>query len=631
MRILDNVLQHGLDDCQCWQYAGEGGKHAIFSHQPPNNDTTGRVITGILLRLSKQDLARSSTLPSVWNRSVVGHASEDSSRSLIRYIRNVVMAAKGTDQESLLANYMDIPTPVRVTWDFVRLLREQTLRNATPSKQVSASTTKEPTIPQNRYKDWFPQPDMTIRDGQSHVVGLLLYDYRRRRPTSRPCDTVPGGGDILLSKRVSGPGITVELKPKQGYVAVSPLVNPLNRIKFFHNRFVLLQHLYANKGPSSGVAKPWLAHVSDAPTREPEATAFVQSSYDPCDLFSGDIVRIRQALQSLIACPQNNLKVWYETKLLIGYSSETSSHMVPDWETIRLTLGDISTTMLARVSNDVGVQDKGTTTKSALINVVSTIFEQEPVLSNLLQLQQLDVVDADGAILLYDRLVELCGGSMDQADALLDYLPDASVDRRHPTNGPPRLTLLAASPLVPPSDCSRIDKLCHQVHLFQEILTTLREGSHSSTDEMLVAELDNHHKQARAVIQTMDQADCQYLLQLWLLSLTMNDISILVNFHVQNNTEDRCASAKGSMDDTPILVSRQMAETPGELLCRCMSPNNEPTSISIHYSVKIIDFDQKPAKKLRTRLSKEKVFGSFDAFKPIPSLTKKTTKNDDQH
>lgn len=35
-----------------------------------------------------------------------------------------------------------------------------------------------------------------------------------------------------------------------------------------------------------------------------------RSAYNPLDLFSGDLLRMQQALRDLIACPQNNFRLF---------------------------------------------------------------------------------------------------------------------------------------------------------------------------------------------------------------------------------------------------------------------------------------------------------------------------------
>jgi inositol-pentakisphosphate 2-kinase len=140
------------------------------------------------------------------------------------------------------------------------------------------------------------------------------------------------------------------------------------------------------------------------------SSLFQSSRYDPLDLFSGDLHRIRQAVQNLVTCPQNNLKVWLGDEALIGAPPARSS---PKWE----LLGN------DWWSRDDRYSPSATNVESFVVDMVASVLDGENLLSNLLPLQKLDIVDADGAILLYDRLVQLVGGSLDDAERLLETQP----------------------------------------------------------------------------------------------------------------------------------------------------------------------------------------------------------------
>ena len=83
-----------------------------------------------------------------------------------------------------------------------------------------------------------------------------------------------------------------------------------------------------------------------------------------------------------------------------------------------------------------------------LTTLASQILVQEEILEKLLSLQRLDIIDADGAILIYKRLRELCG---DHADDLLDSV--FSLQQTFQGNDG-QGAVVHTSPFEQPSDCS---------------------------------------------------------------------------------------------------------------------------------------------------------------------------------
>ncbi|GAX13745.1 inositol-pentakisphosphate 2-kinase [Fistulifera solaris] len=104
------------------------------------------------------------------------------------------------------------------------------------------------------------------------------------------------------------------------------------------------------------------------------------SKYNPLDLFSGNIDRMEIAVQELFQCPQNNLRVWRGREAFDAKGDAVS-----------------------------------------FLKVMTTrVLYEEPCLSKLLELQRLDILDGDGAVLLYEHLIQLCEGQEHVAMELID-------------------------------------------------------------------------------------------------------------------------------------------------------------------------------------------------------------------
>jgi hypothetical protein len=92
---------------------------------------------------------------------------------------------------------------------------------------------------------------------------------------------------------------------------------------------------------------------------------------------------MEDALAALLENPQNNLKVWDKNSQVIGYGVRKISSEQAKW----------------------------------LLSALSLILREECLLSRLLQLQLLDVIDGDGAAMIYDHLLTLCHGDESLAPA----------------------------------------------------------------------------------------------------------------------------------------------------------------------------------------------------------------------
>ena len=519
-----------------WTYIGEGGKHAIFSWDQSAthyNEVQGhQSFRGRILRLEKSVIARSGHIvPPLTGRCVEHRNSSES---------GVMRHSQSADNQKFLSimceifgPYADRPQVLDIDWQFLQQLRHQTIASGQ--------------IPARRRKDWSTADDRE-QSGEPDPVGFLHWDYR----VSLSAAT----STLQLTKQSAV--VSLEIKPKAGYRTFSPLVSPTRRAKFETTRFVLLQNCYHDGKLSRG----WMPESLTAqPTRI--------SSYDPLDLFSLDISRIKRALGALLAEPQNNLIVRVNEMIVVN---ENLHHLtVEEWELVRDALGLSST-------DDC---------KDHLLNMAAAVLCAEVFLSKILSLQRLDILDADGAICVYNRLVDLCGGSCDDAELLIDSLHHvATSSSKQPHN------LLKESPLDPPTDYEGISRLCMEVENFSYLLGKDRSSLPSESVQ------DGFRKRALDIVSTLSMDECRYLLQIWLISLTVCDLSFFLAFHA---VKPACNPNSVSSDERAYWAHIHQSQTaPGCLTRGC----NDHYA----YQLKIIDFDQKPAVKLRSRFEKEAVF-----------------------
>lgn len=547
-----------------WTFVGEGGKNALFAYRAnschsPSSSCYQASGCDYLLRLRKEDLAISrrccdvSVQPFMDATQVQSSHTNDTSDEA-----SLVFAGMICD---VLNPYGDLPELVALDWPFVAALYHIALQ----SNQIQPG----------RYQDWDELHHKQQRIPKTVPMGLLLWNYRQM--TSIPWNT------INHSHPVFGRVVSLEIKPKAGYRAFSPFVAPTrNRAKFTHSRFVLQQHLYIQQRITRG----WM-------NQQQSLSMHSRSLYDPLDLFSGDVVRIRRALHCLMVCSQNNLTVTLENEVLIGNAGALTNEKT----TSDRLWADFRRALLLN-SNDIDCQ-------SHIVDMVVAVLSQEDFLPRLLALQKIDILDADGAIEVYKRLVALCDDSFTVAEELVDR--PLKFNTTHVSAAPH--PLLEVSPLIPPEQYENCVRLCDQV---QEMVLLLEKYPDDTLRLITDPETEKLRKLSLATVATLSKEECQYLLQTWLLSLTFCDISFFITFQTSpyNEKIDRMKQNNKDVCHSSYQVrSRQSKNSSGRLIRRCNGDLK-----AFWYQLKVIDFDRKPAIKLRKRHEKEMHFDNIAAI-----------------
>ncbi|KAJ7005930.1 hypothetical protein NC653_005307 [Populus alba x Populus x berolinensis] len=176
----------------------------------------------------------------------------------------------------------------------------------------------------------------------------------------------PGVSGVLKDE----PCISVEIKPKCGFIPSSEFIAERNSVKRSATRFQMHQVLKL---------------------REQEISEL--SEYDPLDLFSGSKERIHKAIKDLYTTPQNNFRVFLNGSLIFGGLGGG----------IKRT-NAVAGKAFEDALEGIILAENGLRTTSFIQLVAEAVYCSR-VLDGLLEVQRLDNFDIEGAIHAYYNIV----------------------------------------------------------------------------------------------------------------------------------------------------------------------------------------------------------------------------------
>ena len=512
IKINNEYITVNLNDPLEWKYIAEGHKHAVFSLQSTKlflSEQTKhqRERTNIVLRIPKSN-----------TRGGVDCTNRNDNSSICdinvnkEYLENAIIKCVGEQ-------YIDKPHKVILSYNFVCNLAKEAMK----------------IIPKSRIDSWKILHEYEAKcfsDGTNNTTttcvihATIQIDYRV---------LVLNNNNKLLS--------SVEIKPKAGYVACTPLVHPKHRyIKMYSTRYSIIQRLLKH----NLIKRGWVMMTDNN-------NNISSSRYCPLDLYSNNIHRMKCSIQSLFNNPQNNLKIWYNHNN----------------------------------SNSNNNKDRNNSNEKILIQeIMLQILKQEPILQTIQKLQECnDFLDVDGIILVYKRLLLLCNYNYNLLESYCDDYKNMNFICFTNMNDYKNKTI--------PS-CPALIELLDKVTNFKEKYMKINTTTTTSCKELWITQnqsmLDYEYNQCiNKIIPKLNKQACVFLIQHWLLSLTMSDISLFITIsqhHSENNQNNKLQDANGSN---------------GFIALKEKEKENDDINNCFEYFIKIIDYDPKPSSKLHKR------------------------------
>ncbi|KFK31811.1 hypothetical protein AALP_AA6G161800 [Arabis alpina] len=346
---MEMVILEGKDACD-WVYRGEGGANLVLAYSgsssSPSSLFVGKVIR--IQKARKNDKANGvfSVLTCdeqlLWRENKELISSQNKEVLEQRYVKHVIIPLLGS-------KHVDAGVRISVSKEFLESVDKKVTKQRPPWRVNAANV------------------------DTSHDSALILNDH------SLFSQGISSGGDC----------ISVEIKPKCGFLPTSRFISEENMLKRSVSRFKMHQILKLEYNEISEV-----------------------SEYDPLDLFSGSKERVSEAIKGLYSTPQNNFRVFLNGSLILGGSGESTGRTSPE---IGYAFEDA---LKGFIQSDDGHR------KNSFLQLVSDAVYESKVLDRLLEVQKLDILDVEGAIhCYYDVINQPCpickeGGPLEEYSSL---------------------------------------------------------------------------------------------------------------------------------------------------------------------------------------------------------------------
>ncbi|CAL0323823.1 unnamed protein product [Lupinus luteus] len=346
------------EDAAQWVYRGEGAVNLVLSYTGSSPSFIGKVMRIRKVPRNGSKGVKSSNLALneheclVWKDVVELISSSDEEIANQQYLQHVIQPLLGS-------KFIDAGVHVSVSREFLESV-EKNVISQRPAWRVDAAGV------------------------DTHCdFGLLMSDHSL----------------FAHGSQGSGPCISVEIKPKCGFLPLSRFISEETAIKKRITRYEMHQALKLHQGE--------ISHLS---------------AYNPLDLFSGSKERIHKAVKDLFTTPQNNFRVFFNGSLILGGLGGAA---------------DDTNLCIAKAFEDelksVIQADSGLCTENFFTLIVETL-KKSGVLDQLLKVQKLDTTDIEGAIHAYYDITSqkclVCRDLNEEEAKRYASLHSASLDER---------------------------------------------------------------------------------------------------------------------------------------------------------------------------------------------------------
>jgi hypothetical protein len=414
---------------------------------------------------------------------------------------------------------------------------------------------------------------------------------------------------------------TADIKVKCGLRSTSPFVPQSHKVKKLHGRYTVMQAHKLKCAIRSQDILPWGGKVSTI------------SRYDPLQLTSGVYEQTQEAIKNLFQNPQNNFRILHNRKAIY-----TGTHTISDEKAHLPDFMDFFCLQNTFPNDTIG--------RDHFLDILSIIAAEEPIFPQLQALQSVDILDIEGANLVYQHLQSTILGEHEPTTSsrfpsekigitslVDDYIADHAVQLHSSLLLYECADILMTIHTLKKNVSSqyisdKISSLITKLPIYIQDILAMQDDSASPVVTVGQEEINTK------IIQKWSAEQCALILNLYLLSLTACDASIVISVKSPESSNIQNIPFKKSEQGdklyetiyklpnmTATMIRHQSSDCSGVIqvqyeeeimllphLRDAKEPNIKAKQICTNYfqyTVSVVDIDMKPPHKCYSKAVKE--------------------------
>lgn len=402
--------------------------------------------------------------------------------------------------------------------------------------------------------------------GRSTKVRFANYAYLEKNFFK-----VPKPAADWLEGNMNGTNNTLsfEIKVKSGSNCISPFNKLSRRLKLKYSRYEMMQ-IFRCKGKSP-----------------PPAFQYSFSEYNPENLCSQQIEKVYRSLNVLFHSQSKNMTIFNNGNRESWPEKEIAQHFTRIFHSF------------------LSLENERIDEIPFVISILSKILVENTVLQELRYMQKLDILDSEGAAVIFSRLTQILSSEAAARMAILERVEDEKFGREVI----PHLLQFARVEICSAgaeavnssgSSSSSSDEKAPSAVVMMRALFDLAVNADMSEEQIVI-----RSDAAFALVDSLDASLCVDLLVIWIMAIIAKDAGVIVSIERLVGDSSLLVEGNLSVDQEPdgwancYSLTVPSNDCPGALLPKIKGLP------SFAYSIGVVDIGMKPLSKIHKRYFEE--------------------------